>query len=176
MSATVDLTGRRYGLLTVIGKLGRDNNRYITWDCLCDCGGRRLVTAANLNRGHAKSCGCRWKYKFGMSSQRALYKNYKSDAKDRKYSFNLTIDDFIELTSGNCNYCGTPPKQVFNMKQLNGYYVYNGIDRVDNTIGYEIGNCVPCCKRCNQAKNNMGLDEFKVWIDSVYNVMKTGGF
>ena len=40
----------------------------------------------------------------------------------------------------------------------------NGIDRFDNTIGYELHNCVPCCGFCNFAKGKHTYQEFKNWI------------
>jgi hypothetical protein len=59
----------------------------------------------------------------------------------------------------------TKPKYNF----LNGDFVYNGIDRIDSSIGYVEGNIVPCCKACNMAKNTMGQDEFMLWVERVYN-------
>ena len=47
----------------------------------------------------------------------------------------------------------------------------NGLDRVDNNKGYTIDNVVPCCKRCNYAKNNQTPREFKEWVKKVYNKM-----
>lgn len=43
-------------------------------------------------------------------------------------------------------------------------YTYNGIDRVNNDIGYIKNNCIPCCKICNRAKNSMSYDDFLNWI------------
>ena len=33
-------------------------------------------------------------------------------------------------------------------------------DRVDSSLGYTVSNCVPCCKYCNQAKNDRSVSEF----------------
>jgi hypothetical protein len=41
-----------------------------------------------------------------------------------------------------------------------GIYIYNGVDRVDNTKGYTIENCVPCSKEANAMKMAFGHDEF----------------
>lgn len=40
----------------------------------------------------------------------------------------------------------------------------NGIDRVDNTKGYSIDNCVAACRRCNVAKADMTPDQFREWV------------
>lgn len=55
-----DLTGRRFGSLTVISlsdKVGKNNNLY--WTCRCDCGKIKDVSASNLRSGHTKSCGAK---------------------------------------------------------------------------------------------------------------------
>lgn len=36
----------------------------------------------------------------------------------------------------------------------------HGIDRVDNSVGYTIENCVPCCTSCNFMKGKMTKDDF----------------
>lgn len=48
-----DLTGRRFGLLTVLRKEGK------RWICRCDCGSERTCTAGGLNAGHHAHCGNR---------------------------------------------------------------------------------------------------------------------
>jgi hypothetical protein len=49
-------------------------------------------------------------------------------------------------------------------KEFNGVYVYSGLDRVDNTVGYTLDNVVPACKACNHAKVDMSYAEFTAWI------------
>jgi 5-methylcytosine-specific restriction endonuclease McrA len=53
-------------------------------------------------------------------------------------------------------------------------YIYNGIDRIDNERGYLPDNAVPCCKRCNQAKADMAIDEFKGWLSDIMKHFYTG--
>ena len=53
----IDLTGERFGRLTVIRQIGKRNNR-VTWLCKCDCGNEKIVKGVDLKRGHVKSCGC----------------------------------------------------------------------------------------------------------------------
>jgi len=52
-----DLTGKRFGRLTVIRSVNKDNGR-IAWECLCDCGASVVVSTDHLNDGHTQSCGC----------------------------------------------------------------------------------------------------------------------
>ena len=43
---------------------------------------------------------------------------------------------------------------------------YNGIDRLDSSLGYTKDNIVTCCKICNYAKNKMKFEDFKMDIES----------
>ncbi|AVK75425.1 endonuclease [Pandoravirus quercus] len=70
---------------------------------------------------------------------------YKYDAAERGIEFALTRDDFMRLIDEPCRYCWT---------------ARGGIDRVDNTVGYFLPNCVPCCRTCNSMKNASTKEDF----------------
>ncbi len=53
----LDLTGQRYGRLTVLGPAENVGSR-TAWRCLCDCGREVSVKTHHLRSGHTKSCGC----------------------------------------------------------------------------------------------------------------------
>ena len=53
----LDLTGQRYGHLTVLGPAENIGTR-TAWRCLCDCGRETVVRTNRLRSGHTKSCGC----------------------------------------------------------------------------------------------------------------------
>lgn len=53
-----DLTGRRFGRLTVIKHMGNDTARKTIWRCKCDCGKNSDVRAPDLKSGNTQSCGC----------------------------------------------------------------------------------------------------------------------
>lgn len=54
-----DLTGQRFGRLTVIEKDSeRDKEGHAKWLCRCDCGNVVSVTKGSLKIGHTRSCGC----------------------------------------------------------------------------------------------------------------------
>lgn len=58
-----DLTGKKFSLLTVIGKgarkvYGKDKKEFPSWKCLCDCGNTVEVITHSLKSGKTKSCGC----------------------------------------------------------------------------------------------------------------------
>ena len=54
-----DLTGQKFGRLTVIGLHHYDPElRHYHWDCECECGGSAIVYSGHLKSGHTQSCGC----------------------------------------------------------------------------------------------------------------------
>ena len=71
MSAIIDLTGHKYGHLTVIERAGKKNGR-IAWLCECDCGNKIVVTSNALRTNNTKSCGC-------ISGQKINLNEMKSD-------------------------------------------------------------------------------------------------
>lgn len=54
----IDLTGRRFGRLTVLKQAGTSPSGERRWLCHCDCGKELTVFAGNLRRGRTQSCGC----------------------------------------------------------------------------------------------------------------------
>ena len=56
-SRLIDLTGARFGRLTVIGRAENKGN-LTRWECICDCGNSTIVYSNNLRRGYTQSCGC----------------------------------------------------------------------------------------------------------------------
>lgn len=55
----IDLTGRRFGRLTVTGRFpGNMYKTQVAWECQCDCGGVLVTIGASLRRGAVNSCGC----------------------------------------------------------------------------------------------------------------------
>ncbi|KKN65322.1 hypothetical protein LCGC14_0483050 [marine sediment metagenome] len=102
---------------------------------------------------------------FGEAAYNQLYHNNKRSAKLRGHNWNLRKQDFKSLTQMQCYYCGIEPSQIYHNKELNGDYLYNGVDRIDNNLGYIYGNVLPCCKTCNYVKSNQSMREFQAWID-----------
>lgn len=145
-------------------------------DCLCACGNVAQVSLPRLGLGKAKSCGCLSravmesnisKYEAGF---RATLRVYKYAAKERGLDFSLSEDCFKELTQSQCTYCGQEPSQF---QTRFSEFKYNGIDRVDNSLGYVEGNCVPCCKLCNRMKDVMSVEEFKGHVKPILDFQRS---
>lgn len=57
----IDLTGQKFGKLTVLYMNDRSFSSRVSWHCVCDCGNECDVDANNLTSGHTTSCGCKRK-------------------------------------------------------------------------------------------------------------------
>lgn len=92
------------------------------------------------------------KYYWTLVSQ---FHQYLKSAKKRKIEWSLSKEDCELFYNKECHYCSST-------------YPALGIDRVDNTKGYTIDNCVPCCKKCNWMKRDMTKEEFIYQIRQIY--------
>lgn len=168
-----NIIGNRYGKLRVVGEVQKVINgtkRYYV-ECACDCGNRVLCEKSKIKGGHTRSCGCMqrkmrktlgtrtMKLPHGEAAFNACYAAYKKSAKVRGYEFALSKDEFRDIITKPCIYCGESLTQEKKKKDMNGSFKYTGIDRYDNSKGYVHGNCVPCCKKCNRIKGTMSVDE-----------------
>lgn len=151
----------------------------------CQCGRYGKASLASLRSGITKSCGClrselnskrlmghaayNAKPK-GESSLNQLYGAYRRQAQGRNLPFELSKEEFKNITSQTCHYCAKAPSSVCRRLRINGDYVYNGIDRRDNRLGYTISNSLPCCKFCNVAKSDYSYEEFLSFIKNIFAV------
>ena len=53
-----DITGQKFGRLTVIKKVENTKNGTAQWLCRCDCGNEKVVRGTFLRNGSIQSCGC----------------------------------------------------------------------------------------------------------------------
>ncbi len=70
MSKIIDLTGKRFGRLTVVSETLVSPNGYnvaLRWKCVCDCGKTTITRGDSLKGGVTKSCGC---YHRGVMAKR----------------------------------------------------------------------------------------------------------
>ncbi len=178
MSKKADRTGQRFGRLLAIECLGIAGAGYRWWGCVCDCGATVAVRSRELDRRHTRSCGCLQRENratyggaagsnilpYGFASRNELLASYQKSARDREIEWGLSKREFCDIIAEPCVYCGSQASSVRKPNaQVNGEFVYSGIDRIDNSKGYIPGNVVSCCWVCNRAKSTMGLHDFLGW-------------
>lgn len=89
-------------------------------------------------------------------SKENRYNIYKKNARRRNLNFQLTKEEFYNITSQPCYYCGN-------------FQNYNGIDRIDPNKGYYFQNCVPCCEICNKMKLDYSIEFWMNHIKQIIN-------
>lgn len=141
-----DLTGTRYGLLTVVGRVENSKNGSSRWLCRCDCGNERIHSAGTLNYGVVFSCGCYGKERrlqkqttHGKSKTK-LYRVWSS-MKDRCSrpsckAFKYYGGKGISLCKEWMDY-----QTFYDWAMANGYAEGLTIDRIDVNGNYEPSNC-----------------------------------
>jgi len=169
-----DLTGVRFGKWLVLGYYGvivtPGGQRKSHWLCRCDCGTTQPVYSSSLKTGKSTCCGCfsRKRLPKGIGARNNIICTYKGKCRRKGIAFELSTEEFEKLMQSNCYYCGKAPSNRHGNGKFNGIYVYSGVDRIDNSLGYTTSNTVPACKYCNKAKNNLSLIDFLEMVRRIY--------
>lgn len=71
MGKFIDLTGMRFGRLTVL-KRSPDTRKRVKWICQCECGNITAVATSQLKSGHTQSCGCLQKERTSLACRKDL--------------------------------------------------------------------------------------------------------
>lgn len=94
-------------------------------------------------------------------SPHVRYKSYQNNARNKNRNFDLSEDDFVEMTRQPCIYCGEY-SDTYNGE------LFNGIDRINSNLGYSIDNCVPCCATCNRMKMDLDVND---WVGKMKQII-----
>ena len=148
MSKLIDLTGQKFGRLTVIKRVKNQNKtRSAYWLCQCECGNTTVVSSPNLKNKHAMSCGCLQQesrlthsIKHGLSKTR-LYKIYLGM---KKRCYNKKYFQFQHYGGRGIKICDEwldNFMNFYNWAMTNGYTDELTIDRIDVNGNYEPSNC-----------------------------------
>lgn len=140
-----DMTGMRFGILTVMHRMQNNSEGTAVWFCVCDCGQSRKIVGTSLRAGRHKSCGCK-SPRFrsdtvrthGMAGTRA-YRIWvgmhtrcsdKCAGRARKNYFEKGIRVCDKWKSFEAFYAdmGEPPHGM-------------SLDRIDGSMGYSPENC-----------------------------------
>lgn len=148
-----DLTGHKFGRLTVLQRVESDKNRKSKYLCRCDCGNEKVVLATELRNGHTKSCGCLHKETsterivslnttHGQTKTR-LYNILKGMKQRCYYPKSINYHDYGGRGITVCDeWLGENGFQNFyDWAYSNGYSDELSIDRIDNNGNYCPENC-----------------------------------
>lgn len=171
-----DIIGNTYGDIKVISfdrfekattkSRGEEIRFYFLTKCI-KCG-KETVRFFNKTQWN-KTSGCKsCNVAFDIPSLNDILRVYKDGARSRNINWCLTNDQFLNLISKNCYYCGNIPQIRKHDRSVNKKEV-NGIDRLDSSKGYTIDNCVTCCTMCNYMKLSSSKNEFLNHVEKIYN-------
>lgn len=157
MGKSLDLTGKRFGRLTVIEATKNSQGEKV-WKCQCDCGNISFLKTRELNSGNTKSCGClqkekarEIKTKHGFHGER-LYRiwcNMKSRCS------NPNTPAYKNYGGRGISVCEEWKSSYVSFREWcmnNGYNEELTLERKDVNKGYEPDNCTFISKR-DQPKN-----------------------
>jgi hypothetical protein len=164
--------GESFNSWTVVDDLGGGN-----WLCRCSCGNEKRVDGYTLVKGTSKRCrSCSNKDKAAKLrvsgdhvAARQAWNKLNANARSRNLACSLSFEDFINISKMPCYYCGEKPISGYwenssYKRDWHDPFISNGLDRYNNKIGYDLDNVVPCCLRCNRAKNDMSISE---WLEKI---------
>lgn len=173
MPKALDLTGERYGNLTVIKRVANSTNGHSNWLCRCDCGNYTVVHSGHLReKNGTKTCGCLLKkagertYKHGKRNTR-LYCIW-AGIKERVLN---TQNENYPLYGGRgitiCQEWLGDFQAFYDWSMANGYdenakRVECTLDRIDVNGNYEPSNCrwVDMKKQSRNRRNTIYVDCF----------------
>lgn len=165
----IDLTGKKFGRLTVISIADKTKYGY-KWNCVCDCGNKIVAFGTNLRNHNTMSCGCYQKdraretqLKHGDSKRHSRARLYGcwSDMKTRTQNPNSTsAKNYIKQGVQCCDEWAKSYKKFKLWAISNGYSDGLTLDRINVKGGYCPENCRWTTKK-EQARNKRNTIYYK---------------
>lgn len=180
-----DLTGEKFGKLTVCEYVGKDDKGRSLWRCVCDCGNEKILYTNALTSGHTKSCGCLYPKAEDLTGKRfgkLVVVKRSSDTFDKAGRKYITWE--CQCDCGNTTYvttnnllgkttsCGCFLKSIAGQQTIKHgyrktrlYRIYNGMKQRCNNpnhIQYKDygGRGIAVCDEWNKSD---GLKSFAEW-------------
>lgn len=197
MGKVIDLTGKRFGKLTVIKKHNQDKWGGWNWLCRCDCGNEAVVSGGHLRGLKTKSCGCSRKetknFTHKMTGSR-LYKVWNAMKSRCYYEKSEMFKHYGGRGITVCDEWKNNFISFYDWSIKNGYdeNAERGqctIDRIDVNENYEPNNCrwATIKQQANNTRRNhlikyngktqtvsQWANELGVEPDSIFNRLRKG--
>jgi len=156
MLPKIDLSGQRFGRLTVLKDSGKRQCGSVIWECICDCGQKTFSRANDLRAGNTRSCGCYCRElnrELMIGNKRALKNRHSRRKKFKLYvtwknmkarCSNPNVPFFKYYGGKGVSVCPEWKNDYLafkNWASANGYEKGLTIDRIDNDGNYEPSNC-----------------------------------
>lgn len=153
VSKAKDLTGMRFGRLTVLKRDGNDSGGSARWLCQCDCGKTKSIRSSRLTGGYTLSCGC-----YAREVAAKTHGEPHGHSNDRLYQVwlamrnrcnNPKVGRYSSYGARGIKVCDEWSKSftAFREWALANGYDYNApygactLDRIDVNGNYEPSNC-----------------------------------
>lgn len=159
-----NITGKRFGKLIAIKRVGKDKYGEFLWECKCDCGNHKVCTYQMLTQNKVKSCGClvsRRNFTHGLYGTRIRGIYYKmlnrcncetSKSYDNYGGHGIKVCKEWSGEKGLINF--------YKWSMDNGYSDELSIDRIDVNGDYCPENCrwtTPLVQQ-NNRRNNINIE------------------
>lgn len=148
MAKSIDITGQRFGKLTVLRFDKTDKRGEKFWMCQCDCGNLTSVSSYKLRTGYTKSCGCLqqehrkkgFHKKHGMADTRlyVIWQNMKHRCNDPN---NIMYQHYGGRGIMVCKEWLDGFEHFMRWAQSTGYREGLSLERINVNGNYEPHNC-----------------------------------
>lgn len=156
-----DISGQKYGMLTIEKYVGKNKSGNSMWKCKCDCGNVRIFPKPYFRNSKILNCGCNinGKSMHGMTGTR-LYIIWRG-MKERCFNPNCnTYKDYGARGISICQEWIDDFMNFYNWSMANGYSDDLTIDRINNGGDYKPSNCRWTTKltQANNKRNNRYIE------------------
>ena len=149
-NSTKDITGNRYGRLTVLSYAGSipsymgSQSRVSAWNCQCDCGKTLTSITSRLKNGNTKSCGCLFSDVIKVVSVthgKARSPTYRSWSNMWARCTNKKLKEYKHYGGRGISVCDEWRDFAVFLSDMGEKPLNHSIDRIDNDKDYSPDNC-----------------------------------